>query len=165
MAKSKFIQTDQHAIIGELGAPGGALEPGDKVPFNEDSESHKEIERRIDAGDPAYAHLSIVEIDAKAEQKQQEELDEQLEKAEKIAAEQRNEEAQKATEALEKAQEAQEDGPPIPQIADQEAIPPQDKEAQKLAKQSGAGQRATTQEDVVDEGKSRRGRRSSQDKG
>ena len=149
-ATAKYIVTSQHAIVGETGAPSATLAPGDRVPFNPDSDSHKYLERQIESGDPAYAHLSVVEIDHDAEAKAEEEKAEMLAKAEKIAAKQREQDAQAAlerqeeiTEASEKAAEEGSAGRPDTDF------PPQDEEAQALAaaddedKESKSGSRST----------------------
>lgn len=151
---TKFIQTSEHVIIGQSGAAAATLAPGERVAFNEEAESHKEIARGIESGDADYEHLSIVDIDVKDEKKQEEEQAKMLEKAEKIAAKQRDEELQEATDQEDARSEAQEDAPQVPQLADADP-PPQDVEAQRLAKESGAGQRASTQEDVAKEDKPR----------
>jgi hypothetical protein len=78
---------------------------------------------------------------------------------------------QEQVERLERAEElreqAEEEGqPPVGQETD---FPPQDREAQKLAAESGAGQRESTQDDVADEDQGdqpkQQGRRSGRSKG
>jgi hypothetical protein len=153
--KARYITTSQHAMVGHTGAPTEILAPGERVPFDEEADSHKFLLAQIESGNPAYSHLSVVEVSHEDEEKQKKELEEKLEEAEKIAAEQRQEEARKAGE---------ESGPaePLegqPAVNEGTAYPPKDVEAQKLAEQSGAGQRASTQADVVeddDEGGSRK---------
>jgi hypothetical protein len=162
--KTRFITTTQHAMIGRHGAPTDVLAPGKRTEFDEENDSHKYLLAQIEAGNPAYEHLSVVEVDVKAEGDQKKQLEEQLAEADKIAAKQRNEEAQAAQEQLEKQQAAEEqrleDG--APSSIEATDFPPGDVEAQKLAEQSGAGQRASTQEDVVEESSGgRSGRRSS----
>lgn len=162
MAKSKFIQTSEHAMIGRAANAAEILAPGERVLVDEESTAHKFLVERIEANDPDYEHLSVVEVDLKAEGEQQKELDEKIAEGKKIAAEARDEQLR----ALEDRQQelSDEDTPAIQQLEDADP-PPQDKEAQRLAKESGAGQRATTQEDVVDEDKesaSKRGRRGRQ---
>jgi transcriptional regulator with GAF, ATPase, and Fis domain len=161
--KVLYIQTTQHALVSESAGNSATLGPNDKVLYNEDADSHKQIRKLIEAGDPSVEHLSLVEIDPKAEKERQEEEKEMLEKAAKIAAEARNEQAQAAQEQLDKQQEAEEqrleDG--APSAIEGTDFPPQDEEAQRLAEQSGPGQRASTQEDVVEEESgSKSGRRS-----
>lgn len=163
--KITYIQTSEHAIVGQTGGPAAVLAPGERVEYNEDAASHKALRAGIEGGDPRYEHLSIVEVDLRQEAKQAEEEKEMLAKAEKIAAEARNEAAQEAQEQLERQQDAEaqrlEDGAPA--ATEGTDFPAQDVEAQSLAEQSGAGQRATTQDDVVEETGSggRSGRRSS----
>jgi len=127
---AKFIQTSEHAIIGESGAAAATLAPGERVPFNEEADSHKEIERGIEAGDEACAHLSIVEVDPKDEKKQEEELAKQLEKAEKVVAKEQAKEDKAQAKEEAKVAKAQENAPPQQVDANP---PPQDVEAKKLA--------------------------------
>jgi transcriptional regulator with GAF, ATPase, and Fis domain len=157
--KTTYIVTSRHVIIGHTGAPSETLAPGGRVVFDEEAGSHKFLRAQIEAGNPDYAHLSIVEVDREAEAKQSEEREKLLAKAEEIAAEQRQEEAR----ALQERQEALRAEPLEGQSSaiSETAFPPQDVEAQSLAEQSGAGQRATTQADVVEEDSSKSARRSS----
>lgn len=164
MATTKFIQSSAHTIVGESGSTAAVLEPGGRVPLNEDAASHKYLAARIEAGDPDYAHLSVVEVDLEDERNQQEEQQQMLEQAAEIAAEARNEQLRELEERQDTSTEGVEgiegETPPIPQVSEAH-IPPQDKESVRLAGKSGAGQRATTQEDVADEDKPRgRGRKS-----
>jgi hypothetical protein len=161
--KVLYIQTTQHAMVSESAGTSPVLAPGERVLFNEESDSHKSLRNLIEAQDPSVEHLSLVEIDPKAEKERQEEEQKMLAEAAKIAAEARNEQAQAAQEQLEKQQEAEaqrlEDG--APSAISGTDFPPQDEEAQRLAEQSGPGQRASTQEDVVEEESgSKSGRRS-----
>lgn len=165
--KATFITSTVHALIGRTAGESDSVAPGERVAFDENAESHQYLRSRIEEGDPDYAHLSIQEVDLKAEQDQEQERAEMLEKAEEIAAEARQEETQANVERLERAdelrQQAEEEGqPPVGQGAD---FPPQDREAQRIAKESGAGQRASTQDDVADEDQPKQGRRSSRSKG
>jgi len=154
--KIRYITTSEHAMIGHSGSPTDVLAPGERTLLDEEAASHKYLLAQIEAGNPEYAHLSVVEISHEEEAKAEEERKELLAKAEKIAAEQRQEEAQKAIEKSEQP-EPLEGQPAVTEGTD---FPPQDREAQRLREESGAGQRASTQEDVVEEsGKS--GRRSS----
>lgn len=167
MATTKFIQSSTHAVVGETGGTSAILEPGGRVPINEEAASHKFLVKQIEAGDPVYSHLSIVEVDLEQEAAQQQELQEKLEEANQIAAEARQEQLREQQEQQNQrtgdASELESETPPVPQIASDAHIPPQDEEAVRLAKESGAGQRATTQDDVADDDKpstSRRGKRS-----
>jgi hypothetical protein len=160
--KTTFLTSSVHAVVGRAGAPSDVLAPGERVPFDAENDTHKYLREQIEAGNPDYEHLSIQEVSLKDEAKQQEELQEQLAKGAKIAAEQRQEEAQAAIDRQEhtdelRAQAEEEGQPPVGQQAD---FPPQDVRAQDLAAQSGAGQRATTQDDVADEDQPKSGRRS-----
>lgn len=161
--KIPYIQTTEHAIVSEAAGTSARLEPGERVLFNEESDSHKHIRKLIEAEDPSVAHLSLVEVDPKAEAKAGEERAEMLVKAEEIAAEQRAEETQALLDQQEETDklrvQAQEEGQPAQ--TEGTDFPPQDEEAMKIAEQSGAGQRASTQEDVADEDQPRSGRRSS----
>lgn len=152
MAENKitYIQTSEHAIIGESGGQAARLEPGQRVLFNEDAESHKHIKRLIEADDPSVAHLSLVEVSPKEEAKAKEEMQKQLAKAEKIAAKAREDELEQLQEQQDRQQEATGDVQPHSDPTD---LPPQDEESIRLAEESGAGQRASTQEDVADEDK------------
>jgi len=144
--KIKYITTSQHSMVGDS-AP---LAPGDRVLVDEDNDTHKHLLKLIDAEDPSVEHLSLTEVDPGQDKKAREEFAEQQAKAEKIAAEAREEEARAAQEELEKQLGTAEQQTPHSDPTD---FPPQDVEAQKLAEQSGAGQRASTQEDVADEDK------------
>jgi nucleotide-binding universal stress UspA family protein len=161
--KVKFLQANDHVLVGNMGSESTQLAPGQRVRLNEENDAHKGILQEIEEGTNTV--LEVIEVDLKAEGKATEEREEMLEKADKIAAEQRAEEARSALEQQEKVdelrQQAEEEGQPAP--GQQSDFPPQDVEAQKLARESGAGQRASTQEDVVEEssGGGRQGRRSS----
>lgn len=156
--KVTYIETSEHAMVGGS-AP---LEPGGRVLVDDENESHKHLKRLIEAEDPSVEHLSLVEVDPKAEKDAAKEKEEMLEEAAKIAAEVRNEEARKASEAIEEQLEASEGQQPH---QDEPVLPPQDEESVRIAKKSGAGQRASTQEDVVEEQGSKSGRRSARSKG
>jgi hypothetical protein len=166
--KVLYIQSSAHAIVGRSGQPADTLEPGGRTLFDENIESHKFLQQAIEAGDPSVAHLSLVEVDAKAEQAQQEEQQEKLAEAEQIAAAARDEQLQAALEAQEGTGDTkgiEGDQPPVPQVEDVN-LPPQDEEAVSIAEQSGAGQRASTQDDVAKEDQpSKSGRRSSRKSG
>jgi hypothetical protein len=169
MAESKkvgFLQAKGHSHLSNGTATATPLAPGEQVLFNEEDPQHKYERQRAESGDEG-ALFEYVEVDLKAKADQDKEQQEMLVKAEEIAAEQRNEQAQQAQEQLEKQQDAEaqrlEDG--APSAIEGTDFPPQDEESQKLAEQSGAGQRATTQEDVVEEQGSKSGRRSSRGKG
>jgi hypothetical protein len=153
--KIKYITTSQHSLVGD----SGPLAPGDRVLVDDENNTHKHLVKLIEAEDPSVEHLSLVEVNPGDEKKSQEEAKEMQAKAEKIAAEAREEEARAAQEELEKQLNVAEQQSPHSDPTD---FPPQDVEAQKLAEQSGAGQRATTQEDVADEDKESKssGRRS-----
>lgn len=153
--KVLYIQSSEHAIIGRSGSPAETVEPGGRVLLDEDVESHKFLKAQIEAGAEGYEHLSLVEVDPKAEKAQKEEFDKQQEKAAKIAAKARDEQLQ--ADAGEAADEDNESS--VSQVEDA-TLPPQDQEAVELAKQSGAGQRASTQEDTVEEHSAKSGRRS-----
>jgi hypothetical protein len=155
--KVTYIETSEHAMV----AGSAPLEPGGRVLVDEDDAGHKGLVKLIKAQDPSVEHLSLIEVDPSAEKEAAEEQQEMLEKAEKIAAEARNEEARKASEQIEEQQEVQEDQE---RHADKEVFPPQDEESIRLAKKSGAGQRASTQADVADEDQPKSGRRSSSSK-
>lgn len=155
--KITYIQSSEHAIVGESGGQAATLAPGDRVLFNEEAASHKHLRKLIEAEDPSVAHLSIQEVSPKQEQAAQEEQAEMLEKAAEIAAEARAEEARAASVALEERLDTTGQQPPHSDPTD---FPPQDEKAQSLARQSGAGQRATTQDDVVDEDKGSKSGRS-----
>lgn len=159
--KIKYIVANEHTIVGESGTQATTLAPGERVLLNEDADSHKHLAKLIEAEDPSVSHLSLVEVDPSQEKKAAEEREEMLEKANKIAAEARAEEARKVQDQLDKQLDVAEQQSPH---ADETDFPPQDVEAQRLAKESGAGQRASTQEDVQDEDKQESkssGRRSS----
>lgn len=155
--KATYLESNAYITIGD-----GRLEPGGRLLLDEDNTAHKFLKAQVESGNPDYAHLSLVEVDHKAEAKQAEEKAEMLEKAAELASEQRNEEARAASEQLQEQQEAQdkarEEGQPG--ATEGTAFPPQDEEAISLAKQSGAAQRATTDEDVVEESGGKSGRRS-----
>jgi hypothetical protein len=144
--KVQYIETSEHAMV----AGSAPLEPGGRLLVDEDNESHKGLLKLIKAQDPSVEHLSLVEVDPGQAKQQAEEQQEMLEKAEKIAAEARNEEAREAADQIEEQQEVQEDQE---RHADKEVFPPQDEASIALAKKAGAGQRASTQEDVADEDK------------
>jgi hypothetical protein len=139
---AKYIQANAHTIVGNTGSPSATLAPGEQVPLT-DSVSHKYLAEQIKEGNPDYAHLSIVEVSQDDLKAAEEEKRQQLEQAEKIAAEV-PQEGTGDTEGLE--------GEPSV-TSTQTNYPPQDREAQRLADESGAGQRATTQEDVAEEDK------------
>lgn len=157
--KVQYIQTSEHSMIGG----SDALAPGDRVLLDEDNDSHKHLVKLIEAQDPSVSHLQLIEVDPSAEAKAEEEKAEMLAKAAEIAAEARAEQARELTERLEENEElqakAQEEGQPTATSGTD--FPPQDEEAISLAKQSGAGQRASTQEDVADEDQPKQGRRTS----
>jgi TolA-binding protein len=160
--KATFITSSAHALVGRAGAPSDVLAPGERTPFDPENATHKYLREQIEAGNPDYAHLSVLEVSLKDEAKQQEELQEKLAEGEKIAAQQRQEQAQAAIDRQQETDElraqAEEEGqPPVGLMAD---FPPQDVRAQDLAAQSGAGQRASTQADVADEDQPKSGRRS-----
>jgi len=144
--KIKYITTSQHSMV----AGSAPLAPGERVLVDEENDTHKHILKLIEAEDPSVEHLSLVEVNPGDEKKSQEEAKEMQVKAEKLAAEAREEEARAAQEELEKQLDVAEQQKPHSDPTD---FPPQDVEAQKLAEQSGAGQRASTQEDVADEDK------------
>jgi hypothetical protein len=161
--KAAFLQASAYTSVSNGTATATTLAPGERIPYDEDNAQHKYLRQQVEAGNPDVEHLSFVEVDLKAEADQAEEQKEMLAKAEKIAAEQRNEQAQAAQEQLDKQQDAEaerlESG--APSAIEGTDFPPQDEEAQRLAEQSGPGQRATTQEDVVEEQGSKSGRRRS----
>jgi hypothetical protein len=153
--KATFIVSSEHALISRSAGESIQVAPGERVPFDEEADSHKYLRTQIEAGDPAYAYLSIQEVDLKAEQSAEEEREEQLEQAEKIAAEQREEEARAFLDQEgEESDQVEGDTPPVPQLAEAQ-LAPQDKESVRLAKKSGAGQRASTQDDVAEGDKPR----------
>jgi hypothetical protein len=164
--KSTFIVSSVHAMIGNIGGPSDVVTPGQRVPFNENSDSHKYLREQIEAGNPDYDHLSIEEVSLKDEKAADEEKQEMLAKAEEIAAKQRDEELQEAadTQAEVDAQRAQAEEDGQTTQAQATDFPPSDQEAQRLAVQSGAAQRATTQADVADEDQPKSGRRSGSSK-
>jgi hypothetical protein len=161
--KVGFIQASAYTSVSNGTATATTLAPGERIAFNEDDPQHKYLRQQAEAGNPDFAHLSYVEVNLKDEADQNEEQQQMLEKAQEIAAKQRLEQAQDAQKQLEDQQAAEaqrlEDG--APSAIEGTDFPPQDEEAQRLAEQSGAGQRATTQEDVVDEPKATGRRRSS----
>jgi hypothetical protein len=156
--KVKYIQTNEHSMLPGAEKP---LAPGDRVLIDEENESHKHLVRLIEAEDPSVEHLSLLEVDPGQEKKAAEEQQKMLAKAEELAAEQRNKEAQEASEQLEEQLNVAEGQSPHSDPTD---FPPQDEEAQRLAEQSGPGQRASTQEDVVEEHGAKSGRRSTRGK-
>jgi arginine/lysine/ornithine decarboxylase len=168
--KTTYITSSIHTMLPSDTATSHVVAPGERVVLDEENASHKFLRNRIESGDPDYEHLTISEVSRKDEAKADEERQEQLEKAEKIAAEVRQEQAQEALDRqqeIDEAREQAEEEGNLPQ-AQQTEFPPQDEEAQRLARESGPGQRASTQEDVVEEttgsgGKS--GRRSSRSGG
>jgi hypothetical protein len=165
--KLLYIQSSEHTIVGRSGQPADTLAPGGRTLFDENAASHKFLQQVIEAGDPDYAHLSLVEVDQKAEQAQQEELQEKLAEAEQIAAAARDEQLQAALEHQEGTGDTKGikgDQPPVPQVEGVN-LPPQDEEAVSIAQQSGAGQRASTQADVAEEDQPKSGRRSSRKSG
>lgn len=159
--KVKFLQATGHVVVGRSGGPSDSLAPGERVRLDEENDAHKGILQEIEEGRNSV--LELVEVDLESERKQQGEQEEMLEKAAKIAAEQRAEEAREALEQQEKMDEqrlqAEEEGQAA--AGQQADFPPQDEEAISLSKQSGAGQRASTQEDVADEDQPKTGRRGS----
>lgn len=165
--KVTYIQSDAHAMVGRTGGPTDILSPGERVLFEEDLDSHAEISRAIEAGDPAYAHLKMVDVDLSAEQAAEEERTEMLAKASEIAAEERNKEMREVSERIERQSqadaEAAESG--VTTATSETDFPPQDQEAISISEQAGAGQRASTQEDVVEDSTPKSGRRSSRGKG
>jgi hypothetical protein len=164
--KVGFLQAKGHSQLSNGTATAVGLAPGERVLFNEDDPQHK-YERQLAEGGDSKALFEFVEVDLKAEAAQNDEQQEMLAKAEELAATQRLEQAQNAQKQLEDQQDAEEqrleDG--APSSIEGTDFPPQDEEAQKLAEQSGAGQRASTQEDVVEEHGSKSGRRSARGKG
>jgi hypothetical protein len=162
--KQQYIQTSEYTLIGETGSPSADLAPGGRVAVNEDAESHKYLVAQIEAGNPAYSHLSLIEVDFADEEKRAEEEAEMAEKARQIAAEARNEEDQAVLEQQEKLAGAREEQAEAQSATAGTDFPPQDEESIRLAKESGAGQRATTDADVVEETGPKQGRRSSSSK-
>ena len=153
MAENKkmgFLQSKGYSQVSNGTATATPLAPGERVAFNEDDPQHKLERERAEAGD-RNALFDYVEIDLEQEAAQQSEQAEMLVKAEEIAAEARNAEAKEAAEALERQEElrdqAAEEGQPAVNAGTD--FPPQDEEAVRLSEQAGAGQRATTQADVV----------------
>jgi hypothetical protein len=148
---TKFIQTNTHSMVASSATESATLAPGERIPFNEELEAHKALAQQIEAEDDSVAHLSIVDVDLKAEKDQQAELEEKLAEAEEIAAEARNEQMREnQPEGVEDTDGIEGDTPPVPQLEGVD-LPPQDEEAVRLAQESGAGQRASTQDDVVEE--------------
>jgi hypothetical protein len=130
--KARYIVSSVHAMVGHTGSPTDVLAPGERVALDEEADSHKFLVAQIEAGNPDYAHLSVVEVDHQTEAEQAKEREEKLAEAEKIAAKQRQEEAQRL---------AEETGPPEPlegqpDVSQGTDFPPQDVEAQRLAKES-----------------------------
>lgn len=165
MAENKkmgFLQSKGYAHLSNGTATATSLKPNERAAFNEDDPQHK-LERSLaEAGDP-NALFEYVEVDLAQEAKAEDEKQEMLAKASEIAADVRNEEAQAAAEKVAENQQlqaqAREEGQPAVNAGTD--FPPQDVEAQKLAEQSGAGQRASTQADVVEETKTTSRKRSS----
>lgn len=96
MTTVTYIESTGYGIIGNSGGPSDIVNPGDRVRFNKDLASHKEIQDQIDAGHESYSHLRIIEVDPEAERAAEKERKELLKKAEKIAADQRQEEARQS---------------------------------------------------------------------
>lgn len=142
--KATFFVSSEYAMIAGSTNP---TVPGERVPFDENNDSHKYLRERIEAGDPDYEHLSVVEVDLKAEADQQEERDKQAEKARKAAAEANKQIAEEQA-AASGPGEPLEDQPSATEGTD---LPPQDEEAVRLGEESGAGQRASTDADVVED--------------
>lgn len=157
--KPLAIQSSVHTMIGNSGSPSDVIAPGDRVMLT-DSDSHKYLREQIEAGNPDYEHLSLVEVDHEADAAAEEEKQELLAKAEKIAAEVRSEQAQgeadRQSALAESRDRAEEEGQPA--VGQEADFPPQDLEAQRLAAESGAGQRASTDADVADEDKKKSSR-------
>lgn len=169
MAENKkvgFLQAKGYSMLSNGTATATSLAPGERVLFNEDDPQHK-LERKLAEGGDKNAGYEYVEVDLAAESDAEEEKAEQLKKAEEIAAEVRNEEARAAADAAVEQEElrdqAAEQGQPA--ATGGTDFPPQDVEAQSLAEQSGAGQRASTQEDVVEEKKATGAKRTTRSKG
>jgi hypothetical protein len=160
--KITYIETNEHAMV----AGSAPLAPGGRILFDEENAAHKQLQKLIKAEDESVSHLSIVEVSPKDEKKAAEELQEKLEEGDKIAAAARDEQLQAEIERLEGTGDDKglEGETRVPQVQDA-TPPPQDVESQRLAEQSGPGQRATTQEDVVEENPSpKQGRRSARSK-
>jgi hypothetical protein len=160
--KTAFLQAKGYSHLSNGTATATSLAPGERVLFDEANPQHKAERAMAESGDP-NALFQLVEADLKAEADQEQEREEMLAEGAKIAAEQRQEAQQAEIDRQERQAElraqAEEEGqPPVGQGAD---FPPQDKEAQRLAAESGAGQRATTQDDVAEEDQPKSGRRSS----
>jgi transcriptional regulator with GAF, ATPase, and Fis domain len=157
----QYIVASEHTVVGRTGGPSDTLAPGERVLVDPEAASHKFLVAQLEAGDPAYSHLSLVDVSYEDEAKQNQEREEQLAKAAKIAAEAREEELKQAQEAQQEQEDLQnqryEDG--APSATEGTDFPPVDEEAISLAKQSGAASRASTQEDAVEESP-KRGRRS-----
>lgn len=66
MATEKRIVATGYAIVGNLGGPSDSLAPGEYVVFDDESESHKQIEREIESG--KVTALEIQEVDVRKEQ-------------------------------------------------------------------------------------------------
>lgn len=156
------IQTTIHTMVGNTGSPSDVLAPGERV-YLTDSDSHKFLREQVEAGNPDYEHLSLVEVDHEADARNEEEKQELLAKGEKIAAkvraDQAQEEADRQDELAASRERAEEEGQPA--VGQETDFPPQDEEAIRLAAESGAGQRASTDADVVDEDKKSSSRRRS----
>jgi hypothetical protein len=144
--KATFIVSSTYAIIGNSGSPSDLVGPNERVQFNEDSDSHKYLRSQIEAGDPAYEHLSIEEVDLGDEAKHEEERKEQLAKAEKIAAKVREDEAKEALEAQENQDEQQAQAREEGQAGATEGtnFPPQDLEAVAIAEQQAEAQESSS---------------------
>jgi transcriptional regulator with GAF, ATPase, and Fis domain len=151
----QYIVASEHTVVGRTGGPSDTLAPGERVLVDPEAASHKFLVAQLEAGDPAYSHLSLVDVSYEDEAKQNQEREEQLAKAAKIAAEAREEELKQEQEDLQN--QRYEDG--APSATEGTDFPPVDEEAISLAKQSGAASRASTQEDAVEESP-KRGRRS-----
>jgi hypothetical protein len=85
--KVKFLQANDHVLVGNMGSESTQLAPGQRVRLNEENDAHKGILQEIEEGTNTV--LEVIEVDLKAEGKATEEREEMLEKADKIAAEQR----------------------------------------------------------------------------
>jgi hypothetical protein len=152
--KVTYITTSEHGQIGD----SGPLEPGGRVLFDEENATHKYVRKLIEAEDASVAHLSVVEVTPKDEAKNAEQAKEMAVKAQELAAEARNEQAREAQEELDKRLDVAEEQKPH---SGQTVFPPQDEEAINISEQAGPGQRASTQEDVVEEEKATGRKRSS----
>lgn len=99
--KIKYLVADDYMIVGNTGGPSDVLSPGDRLAYDEDLASHKQIAREVAAG--ASNGLRLIEVDPEQEKAAEAEKAEQLEEAEQIAAKQRQEEADAERERLEAA--------------------------------------------------------------